>query len=189
MSWFGDQIKQRKQFDDENFQDAFLDVASAILGRKISDYLKQKESAKDATREILKYYHFSFTDNQEKPNNIKSFEEELNYYVKPYGIMYRNVILDENWYEQAIGPMIAFTKENNVPVALIPGKIKGYYFKDDVTNRNISITKRTSKLFNNEAYYFYRPLPQKKLTIADLLKFMVSLLSTSDIIRYFVMMA
>lgn len=189
MSWFGDQIKQRKQFDEENFENAFLDVAGSILGRKISDSIKQKEITKNAIQDILKYYHFYFSDNDEKPENLNEFEDELNYYIKPHGIMYRSVTLDENWYKQAVGPMIAFTQKNNIPVALIPGKIRGYYFKDFKTGKKVLITKHSCKRFKKEAYSFYRPLPQKKLTVIDLLKFMFSLLSTSDIVMYLAIMA
>lgn len=184
MSWFGDQIKQRKQFDEENFQNAFLDVAGAILGKRISDSLKQQEIAKNAIHDILKYYHFEFSNSQEKPKTITEFEDELNFYIKPYGIMYRQVVLDDDWYKQAVGPIIVFSKKYNIPVALLPGKIKGYYFKDFKTDKKIPITKKSCKRFKRDAFCFYRPLPQKKLRIFDLLKFMISLLSTSDIILY-----
>lgn len=184
MSWFGDQIKQRKQLDEENFQNAFLDVAGAILGKRISDSLKQQEIAKNAIQDILKYYHFEFSNFQERPKSITEFEDELNFYIKPYGIMHRTVVLDDDWYKQAIGPIIVFSKKYNTPVALLPGKLSGYYFTDIKTNKRIRITKKTSQRFKNNAYCFYRPLPQKKLTMLDLLKFMVSLLSTSDIILY-----
>ena len=189
MGWFGDQVKQRKQFDEKNFESAFLDVASAILGEKLSDELKQKEITKSAIQDILKYYHFSFSDTDKIPDNIVSLEEQINYCLRPYGIMHREVKLDSRWYTRAFGPLIGKFKDGEKVVAFIPGKIGGYFYIDPITGKRIKINHKTEKLFENDAVLFYRPLPQKKLSILDLLKFMVNILTTADIVIYFVIMA
>ena len=188
MGWFGDQVKQRKQFDDKNFEEAFLDVASAILGERLSDEIKQHEIAKTAIQDILKYYHFNFSDMDNIPNSINSLEEQINYYLRPYGIMHREVKLDDKWYKSSFGPLIGKFKNSEQVVAFIPGAIKGYYYINPDTKKKQSLNFKTVKLFDTSAICFYRPLPQKKLSILDLLKFMVKLLSTSDIILYFAIM-
>ena len=189
MSWFGDQVKQRKQFDEKNFESAFLDVASAILGNKLSEELKHQEIAKTAIQDILKYYHFSFSDTNKIPDNITTLDEQINYCLRPYGIMHREVKLDSKWYKRAFGPLIGKFKEGGRVVAFIPGKISGYYYTDPETGKKKLLNHKTEKLFDDEAILFYMPLPQKQLSIIDLLKFMVNILTTSDIVIYFIIMA
>lgn len=189
MGWFGEQVKQRKQFDDKNFESAFLDVAGAILGHKLSDEIKQKEIAKNAIQDILKYYHFDFSNIEQIPDSVNTLEEEINYCLRPYGIMHREVKLDNKWYTKSFGPLIGRFKNSEKVVAFIPGAIKGYHFIDPDTGKKQPLNSKTEALFENEAICFYKPLPQKKLSILDLLQFMVSILSTSDIIIYFAIMA
>ena len=101
------------------------------------------------------------------PESIKTLEEQINYCLRPFGIMHREVILDKRWYTRAFGPLIGTLKENGVTVALIPGMIRGYYFKNPITGKKIKLNSKTEKLFESEAICFYKPLPQKKLSIID----------------------
>ena len=39
MGWFNEQIRQRKQADDEAFADSLEDIAEAVMGHKISSAL------------------------------------------------------------------------------------------------------------------------------------------------------
>ena len=58
MGWFDEQIKQRKRSDDAVFEEAFLGIADAVLGSKMSAVVSDDEAkAEDAIGEILKYYH------------------------------------------------------------------------------------------------------------------------------------
>ena len=65
----------------------------------------------------------------EIPGSIHDADEALEYCLRPHGIMRRNVKLEENWYKDAYGPMIAFRKEDNLPVALMPKPVSGYWFR------------------------------------------------------------
>ena len=49
MGWFDEQIKERKQNDDDAFADAFANMASAVMGRKIGASLNDDRAVtKDA---------------------------------------------------------------------------------------------------------------------------------------------
>jgi hypothetical protein len=87
-------------------------------------------------------------------------------------MMYRSVGLTEGWYKDAYGPMLAFMKDTGTPVALLPGKIKGYTYTDPATGKKLKLNRSRYKLFDTGAICFYRPLPQKKLKIADLILYM-----------------
>ena len=92
MGWFDEQIKERKQHDDEMFQDAFIGIAGAVVGNKTTSALKDASRvSKDAIDEILKYYHIK---SQEIPSNIKDVNEQLEFLLRPHGIMRRNINLE-----------------------------------------------------------------------------------------------
>ena len=104
MNWFDEQIKQRKRSDRELFEDALFDMASVVLGARAAGELKDRRIVtKAAIDEVLKYYHLKpaeFSDTPVEP------VEQLEYALRPHGLMYRSVILSENWYRDAFGPMI-----------------------------------------------------------------------------------
>ena len=94
MNWVDEQIRQRKQNDQEIFEDSIFEMASAVLGRRLSDALHDKRVVtKAAIDEILKYYHFKPVD---IPDNVKEPEEQLEYALRPHGLMYRPVTLSED---------------------------------------------------------------------------------------------
>ena len=73
-------------------------------------------------------------------------------------------------------------KDSGTPVALLPGKIKGYTYKDPATGKRLKLNGSRCKLFDTGAICFYRPLPQKKLKIADLILYMQRCLTFNDIV-------
>ena len=58
MSWFGEQLEERKAKDNELFEGAFQDLSSVVMpsaGRqKMEDSIEESQSAIEA---ILKYLH------------------------------------------------------------------------------------------------------------------------------------
>ena len=96
--------------------------------------------------------------------------------------MKRQITLEENWYRDAYGPILAYTKEENEPVALLPDKLIGYYYIDRASGKRVRLNAKTAKNFGSEAYCFYRPFPQKKLGIPDLIIYMQQCVNLNDII-------
>ncbi len=93
MGWFDEQIRQRKLSDDEVFADSFADIAGAVAGRGFSDALKSdRRAASDAIGGILEFYHIKF---REPPKNITDINEQLEYLMRPYGVMRRTVRLEK----------------------------------------------------------------------------------------------
>ena len=96
MGWFDEQIKQRKEHDDSVFSDSFVNLAGAVMGAKISAALNDnRQITKNAIDEILKYYHVK---SREVPDNIQDMNEQLEYLLRPCGIMRRIVHLEKGWY-------------------------------------------------------------------------------------------
>ena len=185
MGWFDEQIRQRKISDQEIFEESIFRMASVILGKQQAGLLDDERIiTKAAIDEILKYYHYKPVD---IPDSIQDPDEQLEFCLRPHGIMRRNVKLDEGWYKDACGPMLAFQKEDGVPVALLPKPFMGYYFRKPDTGKKVPVDRNNAKLFDTEAMCFYRPLPLKKLGIPDLILYLSSCLSTGDFISLIVL--
>ncbi len=180
MGWFDEQIRDRKRNDDEAFAEAFANMASAITGRKIDTLLNNdRVVTKDAIDEILRYYHVK---SREVPDGIGDVNEQLEYLMRPYGIMRRTVKLEDGWYRDAIGAMLGVLRESGRVVALIPTGLSGYSYIDCETGKRKRINRKNSRLFEEEAIAFYKPFPLKKLSLPSLAAYIVRTLSVSDFV-------
>ena len=135
------------------------------------------EIAREALEENLKFYRCKAA---EVPDVIRNADEQMEYLLRPFGIMTRTVTREEGWYNDAFGPMMGFLKEGGAPASLLPHPLHGYWFKDPATGRHVRLRRKTAGLFDTEAICFYKPLPQKKLGIPDLLLYMKNCLSSND---------
>ena len=141
----------------------------------------ERLAAKEALDDILKYYHYKPV---EVPENIRDFDEQMDYVLRPLGLMTREVLLEEGWYKDAYGPMLGLLKDGGA-VALLPGAVSGYRFRDPSTGNIRRVDRHTAKLIKPEALCFYRPLPMKSLGIPDLLLYMKNCVSSGDVTLIF----
>lgn len=184
MSWFNEQIQYRKLRDEEVLSEAYVDIAGAILGKKLQQsWQDESYAAKSALEEICKFYGIK---QREIPGSIKDLNGQLDYIMQPCGIARRTVTLKGDWYKTAIGAMLGTRKSDGKVVALIPGKTGGYTFFDLDQGKKVKINKKLADLLDNEALVFYRPFPLKSITLRDLGLYMYECLSFSDFIWYFV---
>lgn len=180
MGWFDEQLRQRKKNDDEVLSDAFASMASAVMGAKVAAALNNDSAVtKNAIDEILRFYH---AKSREVPDSIKDKNEQLEYLLRPYGIMRRTVKLQDGWYRDAIGAMLGVMKDSGRVVALIPTGLSGYTFFDHTTGKRRRVDKHNQHLLEEEAIAFYKPFPLKKLGIGAMLRYMAETLSPADLI-------
>ena len=180
MGWFDEQIRDRKHNDDEAFAEAFANMASAITGKKIEASLNNDRAVtKDAIDEILKYYHVK---SREVPDGIGDVNEQLEYLMRPYGIMRRPIRLEDGWYRDAIGAMLGVLRESGRVVALIPTGLSGYSYFDYEAGKRRKINRKNQHLFETEAIAFYKPFPLKKISLPSLAAYIMRTLSASDFV-------
>ena len=180
MGWFTEQIRQRTENDQNVLEDSFFRMASVVMDKWDANRLEDERLiAKEAIDDILKFYHQKPV---EIPDTIRDVNDQLEYVLRPTGLMTREVELEEGWQNDAYGPMLGYLKEAGTAVALLPGTIYGYYFKDPATGKRTRITRKTTRLFSREALCFYQPLPMKKLGIPDLLKYMKNSITYGDLV-------
>ena len=179
MGWFSEQIQQRAENDQNVLEDSFFRMASVVMAKWDADRLEDGlVIAREALDDILKFYHQKPV---EIPETITDVQEQLEYVLRPTGLMIRDVELEDNWQNDAYGPMLGYIKETGTTVALLPGAIYGYFYKDPATGRKIRVTRKNAKLFSRDALCFYQPLPMKKLGIPDLLLYMKNSITHGDL--------
>ena len=178
MGWFNEQIKERKISDNNAFEASFDNITASVLGKKMSSALNDSRIiTKNAIDAILKFYH---VPSREVPEELEDMNEQLEYLMRPYGIMRRSVILESGWYKDAIGAMLGIRKDNGTVVALVPSGFSGYEYFDLESGKYIKVKKSNEDLFEDEAIAFYKPFPLKSITIKDLIVYIAQVLSVSD---------
>ena len=184
MGWFDEQIKNRIQKDQQEFEESVFRMVSSIVGKSAAKTIDdERVVAKEAVEEIIKYY--GFKPDADRFNEL-DINTDLQSILSPYGIMYREVSLDEEWYKEAYGPMMGKLKEGELALALLPGK-GGYTYYDYSIGKKIKINKSNAELISPDAICFYRPLPNKKLGLKDLLIYLNGCIDISDILVYFML--
>ena len=178
MGWFDEQIRQRKKNDDEMFADAFAGIAGAVMGARVAAAMNsERQKAKNAVDEILKFYRVR---PGEAPGSVTDLNEQLEFLLRPHGIMRRTVRLEKGWYRDASGAMLAVRKSDGAPVALLPSGLSGYTFFDESKGKRVRVNRKNQDLFEEEALAFYASFPLKKIGLKDLALFIVRTLSVAD---------
>lgn len=182
-SWFEEQIELRKQNDMEAFEDSCLKIAGSVMGRSLSAALQnEREQATDAIGSILKYYNIKV---REVPERLSSIEEVLEYLLRPYGIMTRQVCLRKGWRNDASGAMLTTFADDGKPVALIPAGANGYKYADPATGMMTKVAASSEKLFSDEAFVFYKAFPTRAMTMKDLYAYILANLDRRGVYGYF----
>ena len=181
MSWFDEQIRQRKAEDDQVFREALLEAAGSVMGETMFT-MDDRALTGGALERILRFYHLRYN---EAPESIKTLEGQLEYILHPQGMMYREIRLKDGWQRDATGAFLGFLEESNTPVALIPTGFRGYRCYDPSSDQSWIVTKKSAARLKKEAYCFYRPFPQKKLDIPELFKYILGCMRPMDFLLVF----
>lgn len=83
----------------------------------------------------------------------------------------RRVQLVRRWWRQDCGPLLAYTKAERRPVALLSEQGDCYCIFDPVARTRTPVNHRTARCLAAEAVTFYRPLPQPTHSALTLLQF------------------
>lgn len=181
MGWFDDQIEFRKKHERELLSDSFENIARSVTGRKIRSSLSDQEDVSDAVSALLR--HMGVKE-REVPANIRGLRDRLDFLLSSTGILYREIILTKGWHNDAMGPMIASLKDSGAVISLLPSSMGGYEYSDPVSGKKVGVTALTEGNINTEALCFYRPLPMRQLKLKDLLRYMLSCLTTRDLVSF-----
>ena len=187
LSFLDSQIKERIEKEDAELAEALAEAADAVMGRRVSAAMNDDRiAARNAIERILKYYH---AKPRELPDEISDVNDQIDYQMRPHGIMTRRVKLEKGWHKNAIGAMIGVRKSDNGVVALLPHGFTGYRYIDEKTEKSVKITSKTEALLEDEAIVFYRPFPVKKMKLYDLIKYIFSTIPKTDVAMLLILTA
>lgn len=87
------------------------------------------------------------------------------------GVRSRQVTLAGQWWRNDNGPLLAFRAGSGEPLALLPDLWRRGYVCVDAGGQRTRIDEATAGAIKPFAFLLFRPLPRKKLTEIDLLRF------------------
>ena len=106
-----------------------------------------------------------------RSEDLKRSGEPLSAIVRASRLRMRRVLLRDNWWKQDCGPLVAYTQQDNLPVALLPVSATRYEIFDPVERTRIPVDALVASTLAPVAYMFYRSLPDKVLKAGDLFRF------------------
>jgi ATP-binding cassette subfamily C protein len=81
------------------------------------------------------------------------------------------VTLDGAWWRQDVGALIAFSRKDGRPVALVPETSTRYLLIDPNAGTRVRVSATIAAKLDPQAVTVYRPLPEEALGVWDLLRF------------------
>lgn len=174
---FNEQLKKRIENDRKAMDSAFSDLISIVAGENSRQVNLEKETEmEEAIRQVLSHMGVKAPL---APSHLTDPDVRLEYMLRPSGVMRRRVELTGTWWRETTGALLGSTKDGNT-VAILPAFPSGYTFYDAREKKSVKVTRKTASRLNTDAFCFYRPLPAKKLKLADLGLFIFQSVSRSD---------
>ena len=103
-------------------------------------------------------------------DNLGRAKDAVEALARSSQIRTRRVVLDGDWWLHEHGPLLAYTFEEQLPVALLPASNR-YILFDPVTRTRTSVDRVIAATLEREAYQFYRPLPNVVNNVIQLFQF------------------
>ena len=161
-----------------------------MMNRAITEFMKlnSKKSFQFQGKINSEKHECILTVSKEIANSLNAkisipndWDKKLPSLMDNSGIAYREVVLHYKWQKEDCGILVAFWKENNFPVALIPHK-NGYKMFDPQTMSWQKVTSKVTEKFSPNAYCFYNLFPDKEITPKSLLRFALKQFDKHDLI-------
>lgn len=106
-----------------------------------------------------------------KSEDLKRVSDPLIAIARTSRLRMRQVSLRDQWWKKDCGAMLAYTLDENHPVAILPISDTRYQIYDPLQQSRTVVNNRSASNLAPIAYTFYRPLPDKALKTLDLLRF------------------
>lgn len=178
MGWFEEQVKKRKALDAKTFEDSF----SSLAGIKIDNphNLSMEQLRENyAIGQILSNFHHPMVD---IPTKINKFHDKLSYALGQYNIEYHKVELNDTYENDGRSILLVFTFLSNIPVVLYPVGKKEYYYINYKTGKKVRIKAELVNKLELEAYSFYKPLPNRKVSAKEYASFIFHSIKPIDVV-------
>ena len=173
------QFEERARLDAELTEQAYADLGDSVLPPKRGATRAPDADERDAAaRACLDY--LGVTPGA-VPDGVEDLDERLEYLCRPSGTMRREVKLDEGWQRNSFGALMGHL-DTGEAVALIPARFSGYRMLDAAGDVR-RVTREVAGRIGESAILFYRPLPNRALGVADLMRYMMGTFDPTDCVR------
>ncbi|BAU12365.1 ABC transporter related [Leptolyngbya sp. NIES-3755] len=108
-----------------------------------------------------------------KSEDLKRVSDPLIAIARSSRLRMRQVSLRDQWWKKDCGAMLAYTSDENYPVAILPISDTRYEIYNPLQQTRITVNNQNASNLASTAYTFYRPLPDKVLKTFDLVQFAV----------------
>lgn len=167
-------LKARYQFEVRSVEDAVQQLAAVVAGRSGTRLaLGHGAPALEAllrTCEVLGE-RSGITFRRPAQSSRSGRTDLVTQVAHASRVFVRQVRLDGDWWRHEGGPLLAFTKEERHPVALLPVSPTRYRMVDLVQDREVPVTAAVAATLEIPAYQFYRPLPERPLRWGEMVQY------------------
>ncbi len=171
-----ERLQKRKAHDEELTKKALYEIASPLLP-KSRQYLFEEtdDHLLSACKLIGKQTGITFSrpvETEHKRGAGESIIEDMDSIARASRIKKRKVMLRDDWWRKDNGPLLAFKRgEADHPLALIQLSPTEYAVFDPVYKTRQKVNRKIAQSIEPGAYTFFCPLPERKLSFWDLLKY------------------
>ncbi|MCW5317193.1 NHLP bacteriocin export ABC transporter permease/ATPase subunit [Nostoc sp. KVJ3] len=164
-----EQFRSRQRLNQEA-SDRAVNNLTAIFRRKEAEFFQEGTALLIAAGAVGRAMGIDIRPpgRSEDPKRVKDPLEAI---ARASRIRTRRVILRGAWWEFDSGAILAYTAQDERPLALLPGSGNRYEIFDPEQMRRIPLTANTAQLISPVAYVFYRPFPEKVLKSVEIFKF------------------
>ncbi len=181
MSLINEQIKQRTISDNNLLDKSIKNLAYSISNDK--KYIQNKFTSKELFQKnilsLLSYYKCSYEFSNSFSEIVEDKKAILFDCIDNAGLKKREIALKSNWHKTSIEPIFAFTLSGE-SIVFLPKSTGGYYYYDYTKCRNITVNNKNCPKNIASAYCFYRTFGNKIITLKELFKNILSVISISN---------
>ena len=172
----------RRNKNDENVSNGIASEITNAFSRKKNSKERTDNSLYNALAVICGHSDIELVSYDEL-NKAGFSDPQLDDIASLSGFAYREIKLEDNWFDQNIGALLVFD-EQGAPVACLPVNNRCYrlYTKD---GRIVRADRACAEKLRSRAYVFYRPLPPVKLSRSKIFAFWIKSLKITAVLKYY----
>lgn len=145
---------------------------AAVLNQKQQKIYDQQEPLLIAAGAVGKAMGINIVPPR-KSESLDKITNPIAAIARASGFSIRTVALAGNWWLKEQGPLLAYTREDNSPVALLPDKNKRYQLFEPKTQTRTQLERQVAATLAPKATMFYRPLPEFTKKVIEIFQFSI----------------
>ncbi len=164
-------LKEKSDYARLNQSDTLYRIASVVNTKIRESHFESREDPMLTACKLVAKYSGIPVKKPVKPRTEEQQPFSLNDVLHASRFRARKVKLDEEWWVNDTGSLLAFTINGQNPVALVQKKPGYIEYFDIVAGTKTQMSSSLSKLIQPFAYQFYPPLPNQVIRGKELIIF------------------